>query len=276
MPSRAAVRRQQQLKVRRRRAVVGAGAVVLVIALTVGVAAALRGDGDDRPTLDASAPSTEAAATTTTLAPYTSIIAEGVVPVVDVFEAPDAAAPMVTFENPVQRVDGDGNGYEVPLVLLVDQQQGEWLNVLLPIRPNGSTGWIRASDVQLTPTNYHITVELSAHQITVYDGETMVLQEPVGVGVGNTPTPGGRYFIKELLQTPDPGGPYGPFAYGLSGFSEILTEFNGGPGDIGIHGTNNPAGIGTDVSNGCIRMSNEGITTLTGLLPLGTPVEIIA
>lgn len=69
---------------------------------------------------------------------------------------------------------------------------------------------------------------------------------------------------------------YGPYAYGLSGFSNVLTEFNGGYGVIGIHGTNDPSSIGRDVNQGCIRMSNTGITTLAAILPLGTPVEIIA
>lgn len=69
---------------------------------------------------------------------------------------------------------------------------------------------------------------------------------------------------------------YGPYAYGLSGFSNVLTEFNGGDGVIGIHGTNDPSSIGRDVSHRCIRMSNTGITTLAAILPLGTPVEISA
>lgn len=64
--------------------------------------------------------------------------------------------------------------------------------------------------------------------------------------------------------------------YGLSGFSNVLTEFNGGDGVIGIHGTNDPSSIGRDVSHGCIRMSNTGITTLAATLPLGTPVEVSA
>jgi lipoprotein-anchoring transpeptidase ErfK/SrfK len=285
VPTRAEIRRRRaaeernrrRRQYRRRRLVAGGLAVLAIVAVVVGVGAALRGDDDERPRLDASAASTTSAApTTTTLAPFTSFVAEATVPTVQVFEAPGAPAPLHEFEHPVQHVDGDGNPYEVPLILLVDQQQDDWLNVLLPIRPNGSTGWIRAADVKLTPTTYHITVELGAHMITVYDSETIVLQEPIGVGVGNTPTPGGRYFIRQLLQTPNPDGVYGPYAYGLSGFSEVLEEFNGGPGDIGIHGTNEPGALGTDVSHGCIRMSNDGITRLAGLLPLGTPVEIVA
>ena len=62
----------------------------------------------------------------------------------------------------------------------------------------------------------------------------------------------------------------------MSGYSEVLFEFAGGNGVVGIHGTNNPSLLGTDVSHGCIRMSNEGITRLADTLPLGVPVEIHA
>lgn len=260
-----------------------AGAFIVAVVLGAGTFVLLRDDpsggsveagGDGSTTTTAPTPTT----TTAPVPAYQSTVATAKVPQVIVIDGPDpATATIVTvFDNPVVKVDADGNTYEVPLVFLVEEQSGDFVNVLLPIRPNGSTGWIRATDVDLTPNNFKVTVELTAHQITVTDADNIVLQEAVGVGVGNTPTPGGRYYIKELLQTPDPDGAYGPYAYGLSGFSDVLTEFNGGPGDIGIHGTNDPGAIGTDVSNGCIRMSNEGITTLAGMLPLGTPVEIIA
>ena len=86
------------------------------------------------------------------------------------------------------------------------------------------------------------------------------------------------YYLKELLEPPDPNGAYGPYAYGLSGFSNNpeLANFNGGDGIIGIHGTNQPDKIGSDVSHGCIRVSNEVITEMAASLPLGTPVEIVA
>jgi lipoprotein-anchoring transpeptidase ErfK/SrfK len=117
-------------------------------------------------------------------------------------------------------------------------------------------------------------VELGAHRITVFKGSSIVDREPVGVGKAQTPTPGGVYYTKELLRPVNPNGVYGPFAYQLSGFSDVLTRFNGGTGVIGIHGTNEPWLLGKDVSHGCIRMSNAGITRLAHLLPLGVPVEI--
>jgi lipoprotein-anchoring transpeptidase ErfK/SrfK len=89
-----------------------------------------------------------------------------------------------------------------------------------------------------------------------------------------TPTPVGLYYITELLKQPDPTGPYGPYAFGLSAHSDVLNEFAGRDGILGLHGTDFPQGIGTNVSHGCIRMSNHAITKLAHVLPVGTPVRI--
>ena len=166
------------------------------------------------------------------------------------------------------------NHWGTPLVLLVVEDRGAWLKALLPVRPNGSEGWIRESDVTLSKHAYRIRIELQAHRITVLHHGRVLLQEPVAVGTLQTPTPGGQYYTTDLLKQPNPIGPYGPYAYGLSGYSRVLTEFGGGDGQLGLHGTNDPASLGTDVSHGCIRMSNAGITRLAGLLPLGVPVEV--
>jgi lipoprotein-anchoring transpeptidase ErfK/SrfK len=200
--------------------------------------------------------------------PNLSTVAQAVVPEVKVFAEPGGAGdPVAALGNP--------NEVGAPLVFLVEEQQDAWLKVLLPIRPNGSEGWISAADVQLSTHTFHIDVSLSTFQITAYQGDQVILQEPIAVGTSDTPTPGGRYYIKELLQPPNPAGDYGPFAYGLSGFSDQLTSFAGGDGVIGIHGTNEPELLGQQVSHGCIRMSNEGITFLAGTLPLGVPVQIL-
>ncbi len=160
------------------------------------------------------------------------------------------------------------------MFLVVDEGEAPWLKVLLPVRPNGSTGWVHASKVSTFEHDFRILVQLRLHQITVYKGKEVFLQEPIGVGTKDTPTPGGLYYIKELLEPPDPNTVYGPYAYGLSGFSNVLANFAGGEGVIGIHGNNDPSSLGKDVSHGCIRMSNAGIIKLAGTLPLGVPVEI--
>ena len=137
---------------------------------------------------------------------------------------------------------------------------------------------MNAAEVSLSRVPYRIEVGISEHRIRVFDGDEVIVDEPVGVGRDDRPTPGGVYYLKELLQPPDPNGPYGTYAYGLSGFSNVLTSFNGGSGVIGIHGTNEPDALGTDVSSGCIRVHNDVIERLVEEigLPLGTPVEIQA
>jgi lipoprotein-anchoring transpeptidase ErfK/SrfK len=202
---------------------------------------------------------------------YRSVVAEAVVPRVAVYSEPGAATPAQTVEEPSKPPR--------PLVFLVMQEQPPlWLKVLLPVRPNGSTGWIKAADVKLTEHEYRMTIMLGAHRIVVTNGPRVVVDAPIGVGRAQTPTPGGLYYTKELLRPPRPDGVYGPYAYGLSGFSNQLTTFAGGEGVIGIHGTNDPAGLGTDVSHGCIRMPNDQIIKLVEQikLPLGVPVDIQA
>jgi lipoprotein-anchoring transpeptidase ErfK/SrfK len=162
-----------------------------------------------------------------------------------------------------------------PLTFLVLESSGDWLRVLVPVRPNGTTGWVQAGDVDLARTHLRVEVRLSGHQITVYEGDRPIVREPIGVGTSDTPTPGGLFFLTELIRTSDPDGAYGAYAFGLSGYSETLTSFGGGDGVIGIHGTNDPDSLGSDVSHGCIRVSNEAITTMASLLPLGTPVSIL-
>ncbi|HEV8653035.1 MAG TPA: L,D-transpeptidase [Actinomycetes bacterium] len=197
-----------------------------------------------------------------------STVAQARVRRVAVYAAPGAPAPARALANP------QPSG--APLVFLVRQRRAAWLQVLLPVRPNGSTGWIRAGEVRLAQHDYRIVVALKAHQLTVYRGNRVVEREPIAVGKRDTPTPGGLYYTKELLRAPDPTGPYGPYAYGLSGFSNVLRSFAGSDAVIGIHGTNDPGALGHDISHGCIRMSNAGITKLAKLLPLGVPVQIVA
>lgn len=150
-----------------------------------------------------------------------------------------------------------------------------WLEVLLPGRPNGATGWVRADDVELREVALEVRVDLDARTIAVLDGGEQLLTTATAIGDSDHPTPTGRFYVVDKLETPDPGGAYGPFAIGLSARSEVLTDFGGGDGQIGIHGTNVPGSIGRAVSHGCLRVDNEVITQLADLLPLGAPVTIV-
>ena len=189
---------------------------------------------------------------------------------VTVYDEIGAAEPARTLANP-------NPTYGTPRVFLVKEDKGEWLNVYLPVRPNGSTGWIRRSDVTVTSHAWRIVVEMSEHRLTAYEGKDVYLQAPVGIGHGTTPTPGGLFYTTELIQVvASQRSSYGPYAYGLSGYSEVWYDFGGGDGQFGIHGTGDPSSVGRDVSNGCIRMTNDSISKLAEKLPIGVPVEIRA
>lgn len=240
--------------------------LLLVVATFVGGCTGARPQLDTTPTVETPIVSSGKVATLDPSTESLSVVATALVPKVGVYDSPTAGAPSRTLPNP----NPDG----AALVFLVDQAGTGWLRVLLPVRPNGSTGWVKAADVRLSRHTYHIEVRLSEFRIVVRRGSQVVLDAPVGVAKENTPTPGGRYYTTELLKPPNPNTVYGTYAYGLSGFSEVLESFNGGPGQLGIHGTNDPSSIGKRVSSGCVRMRNEDIEKLAAMLPVGVPVDI--
>jgi lipoprotein-anchoring transpeptidase ErfK/SrfK len=110
--------------------------------------------------------------------------------------------------------------------------------------------------------------------MTVFKNGLAMMAITIGEGRSALPTPTGTYYIVDLLKQPNPDGEYGPYAFGLSAFSDVLQSFGGGPGEIGIHGTDAPDSVGASLSHGCIRVSNAMIAALAKLLPLGTPVLI--
>jgi lipoprotein-anchoring transpeptidase ErfK/SrfK len=251
---------------KRRDALLGATSAVVLLAAVVVLFIAFRPSGnEDRPMLP---PATSAA-----LPPGATLVAQATGPQVAVYETPGAPAPTKTLENP-WLLNGEADK-PVPQVFLVEEQrQDGWVRVLLAERPNGSAGWIRQSDVKIIQNPYRVEVNLGAHEIEVFQGTSEIYKGDVAIGAPSTPTPTGRSYIRVLLETPDPTSVYGPYAYGLSGYSDVLTEFNGGDGEIGLHGNNDASVLGKSVTAGCIRMDNEQITKLAKVLPLGTPVEI--
>lgn len=160
-------------------------------------------------------------------------------------------------------------------VLLVEERRGDWVKVRLPVRPNHRSGWIPAADVELEPVDVAVYVDLQARTLSVRSGDELIVRSPVAIGTDENPTPIGTFYVTDKLETPLPGGAYGPYAFGLSGYSETLTEFAGGDGQIGIHGTDDPSSIGQAISHGCVRLPNDVIEELAALLPLGTPVHIV-
>jgi lipoprotein-anchoring transpeptidase ErfK/SrfK len=149
-----------------------------------------------------------------------------------------------------------------------------WLLVRLPGRPNGHTGWISASRTRRTTTPWQIVVSLSRRHVDVLRGGRVVREFAAIVGKRSTPTPSGTFFVEEALRL-SPSASGAPFALATSARSDTLREFDGGPGQIALHGTGNLSGsLGTAVSHGCVRLSPHAITWLAGRIGAGVPVTI--
>lgn len=185
---------------------------------------------------------------------------------IGLYSTPGQATADETFDNPTWE--------GLPLVFLVQQVQGDWLEVQLNTRPNQTTAWVRVDDVALRQVSHRIVVSLASRSMTVYDGQTAVMEAPVAIGDPTTPTPRGNYFIDGAVRTPDPSGVYGPYQLSVAAFSEVLMTFGSGVGQIAMHGTNAPGLIGSAVSNGCLRMNNADVVRLANTVPIGTPVQI--
>lgn len=200
------------------------------------------------------------------LASAESVVAQAKGPVVSLYYSPAARQPRRYLASP------NRNG--VPLVFLVKERRPGWVRVYLPTRPNGSTAWIHDYLLTLARNPYRVRISRREHTLTVWKGSSVVIKERAAVGSRAAPTPTGIFYISELLQQSNPSGIYGPYAFGISAHSNVLFSFGGGPGQIGLHGTNRPKLLGRDVSHGCVRIRNRAITRLARMLPLGTPVRI--
>ena len=151
-----------------------------------------------------------------------------------------------------------------------------WLQVMLPGRPDGLTGWITQNGTRKLTTGWRILVDLAARRVRVYRHGFTVRTFGAVVGKPSTPTPTGQFFVEETVQMePDQAG--GPYALALSARSNVLQTFEGGPGQIGIHGRNELGGtLGAAESHGCIRLATPSIDWLAARIGPGTPTTIYA
>ena len=149
-----------------------------------------------------------------------------------------------------------------------------WARVGLPGRPNGRSGWIPTDHTRRGSTQWYISVQLSSRRVSVFLHGRLQRRFRAIVGAPSTPTPRGRFFVEEALALAS-AAPGGPFALALSGRSHVLQEFDGGPGQIALHGIGHLAGaFGTAASHGCVRLSAPAITWLARRIGAGVPVTV--
>jgi hypothetical protein len=163
------------------------------------------------------------------------------------------------------------------IVLVLDRRRDDggrlWVHARLPVLPNDRTGWIpRDALGAYLVVHTRLVVDLRRFTATLLENRRPIFRARIGVGKAEWPTPTGEFYIRNRLTDYDSPF-YGPIAFGTSARSAVLTDWPEG-GFVGIHGTNQPELLPGRVSHGCIRMRNEDILELGGLMPVGTPVTI--
>ena len=195
--------------------------------------------------------------------PASSLVAQATGATVGIAASPGGPSVNVLFgTNPVGQ----------PQTFLVVGTSDGWYQVLLPTKPDGSTGWVQAGQVRISSVDGYLRVYLSSFRMQYWVGGHLAETFTVGVGKPSTPTPPGMYYVwaSELVNQQ----PYAPGIMALSGFSHVLPNWPGG-GRLGIHGWSNLQANGTAASYGCVHMEPADFSRLYGLIPLGTPVEIL-
>jgi hypothetical protein len=169
------------------------------------------------------------------------------------------------------------DGFSEPYLLLrgtVDKRGRAWVQLRVPGRPNGRTGWVvRGALARFHISRTHLRINRSTLRATLYRDGKPIWQSRIGVGKPSTPTPSGHYIIRERFRIAKHGGIYGPYAFGTSAYS-VLSDWPRG-GVEGVHGTNAPGLIPGRPSHGCVRVPNGAILRLKKLMPVGTTVEIL-
>jgi lipoprotein-anchoring transpeptidase ErfK/SrfK len=161
-------------------------------------------------------------------------------------------------------------------VMPVTAQSRTRVRVRLARRPDESQVWVRRRAVTLSFTRYAVLIDISQHRLYLFKAGRQLATYPVGVGLPQTPTPTGTYFI--AFHAPPNGPGYGPVMLETSAHSRVFQSFEGGnDAIIALHGpitSESDAQIGkngTAISNGCIRMHNNQLVKVARV-PDGTPI----
>lgn len=175
--------------------------------------------------------------------------------------------------QPSQPITGQQTALPV-LARTVTKEGVAMLLVMLPGRPNGTRGWIVQRGTRRATTFWRVRVETTRHRLLVYRRGQLIRDFAASVGKPSTPTPHGHFFVEESVRMPAESAG-GLFALALNAHSDVLRTFDGGSGQVAIHGVANLDGaVGTASSHGCVRLADRAIRWLAGHVAPGVPVDI--
>jgi lipoprotein-anchoring transpeptidase ErfK/SrfK len=212
----------------------------------------------------AATPASPAPAPSPIPVPSMSLVADVVAPTIPAYGSPAVGKVLAEVPNV------NAMGQTEPL-LVMDSSVPGWYEVELPIKPNGSEGWISASGISVRQDPDYIRIYQSQFRLEYYVGGQLVKSFRVAVGAPSTPTPYGRFYV---WASEEFGAPYTPGIFALSAFSPVLRDWPGG-GRAGIHGWTDTSILGSRASHGCVRMAPSDFAQLLHVVPLGTPVDIL-
>lgn len=156
-----------------------------------------------------------------------------------------------------------------------DHHGHQWVELRIPGRPNGRTGWVHRNALgAFHLTHLRLVVDREQRRMYFYNRGRQIWSAPVGVGKPGTPTPAGHFWIDERFKITNPSSGYYPYAFGTTDYS-TLSDWPGG-GVVGIHGPYyDSAGIPGYISHGCIRLKVSDDFWLARHLQLGTPLQVV-
>jgi lipoprotein-anchoring transpeptidase ErfK/SrfK len=148
-----------------------------------------------------------------------------------------------------------------------------WAQVLLPSRPNRSTGWLYSAEagLQNARSSIEVHIRLAEHRLTLLDSGRKLGSWPVAVGKAGSPTPSGRTFLLASLYPAHPT--FSPRILPLGAHSSSLETYEGGPATVSLHGWPDSSVFGHAVSHGCVRIPAAALRALARI-PLGSPVMV--
>lgn len=161
----------------------------------------------------------------------------------------------------------------------------EELSLIISHVPNDDAIIRSSGALRMAPSRTsHIVVDKIGHTLTLFTGGELIRQYGIAVGKspgnkmknGDNRTPEGTFAITQIHDAStwvhDFGDGLGPIdgAYGPLFIRLATAPWSG----IGIHGTHDPDSIGTDATEGCIRMHNEDLVELADMIGTDTTVTI--
>ena len=211
---------------------------------------------------------TKPSTTTTTLLIETPdkpfYVATAVTPIVEAFSKRTDPEPRWILSNP-----GPFQGDRVLLIRTIEE---EWIKVSMPIRPHGTSAWVKRDSVSITEHKAKVIVDRYTGILEGWENGELIFKESFAGGSEEHPTPLGDFYINEInIENNDASIEK---LVGITAFSTTIEPTSEGDPAIAFLTNESNEGSGELTTRGCIRVSVK-VLNLLGALPLGTPVQIV-